>query len=92
MTPIKGHKFLTIFAEADGEYKINYVKPPRLSILNSTGGDIYICVNSAFSQTESEANFMIIPKGVAVNDVIMPFSSVYIKATEDGNIVIERCV
>lgn len=89
---VGGRKFLTIHAVENGEYEINYGVPSRINILNNTDGDIHISVDNNFSNTETVAQFMILPSNVAANNIAIPSDKIYIKTTTGlGNIVIERC-
>ena len=95
MTTIKGQKFLTVYAEANDIYEIEYVKKPTygLNILNDTDGDIQISIDGDFASNADETAglYITLPSGAAANDLAVPFSTIYIKSAAAGNIVIERC-
>ncbi|MCH5212272.1 MAG: hypothetical protein J1G06_04590 [Oscillospiraceae bacterium] len=91
MTTIKGQTFLTVRAEAGEVYEIKYSTPPRISMLNNTSGEVKISSSEEFAENGASGLYLTIPQNWAVNDIAVPFETVYIKAEASGNIVIERC-
>lgn len=88
MITIKGRKFLTLHAEAGETYEIDYGTPPKLSIANHTGAELYIGYNAELTEDGTAGEYLTLPAATAANDMRFSFSKVYIKPESSGDIVI----
>ena len=94
MVALNGTYFMTIPASEDEVYHITGVTQRRADVLNSTEDVIYISSENDFDADSETGVYpcIIVPGGVAVNDVPVPKTGIYIKtAADSGNVTVMGC-
>ncbi len=79
-------RFTTAELEAGGVYGIE-AAGAKVSILNMTSGDIYICDSESFGEGE----YLTLCAGAGINEIAAPMKgSMYIKAEQAGKVGIAK--
>ena len=88
MINIKARKFTTIDISSDEIYKVDLTTSSKIDIMNNTAGNLSISFDDKFEVSGNTKYYLDLKSGCAYNTLTCGIGVIYLKAEQDGSVVL----